>query len=135
MNSVQLIGRLTNDIDLRYTTNGTAVGNFTLAVDSRREDHTDFIQCVVWSEAAENMATHCRKGRQIAVIGHIQTRSWDDNDGKKRYATEVVVESSDWLAVPKEQEPQSPAPTSLHAPQSNNKPQPARQSSNKSSRR
>lgn len=98
MNKSILMGRLTKDPELRYTSaNNTAVCSFTLAVDRRfsrqgEERQTDFIPIVAWSKQAEFCSKYFQKGRQVVVVGRIQTRSWDDPDGKKHYATEVVAE-------------------------------------------
>lgn len=96
MNTVQLIGRLTKDIDLKFTASGTAVGNFTLAVNrsftnQQGEREADFIRCVIWRKSAENLANFTHKGSLIGVEGWIQTRSYDDNNGQRQYITEVVV--------------------------------------------
>ena len=97
MNTVCLVGRLTRDPELRYTPSGTAVCNFNLAVDRRFKSEgqptADFINIVAWSASAEFAAKHYVKGLQVSVVGRIQTRSWDDPEGKKRYATEVVAEN------------------------------------------
>lgn len=96
MNTVQLVGRLTREVDLRFTSNGTAVGTFTLAVNrnftnQQGEREADFIRCVIWRKAAENLANFTRKGSQIGVEGRIQTRSYDNQQGERVYMTEVVV--------------------------------------------
>lgn len=100
MNKVILIGRLTKEPELRYTTgNNTAVCSFTLAVDKRfqkqgEEKKADFINCQAWEKNAEFIAKYFQKGSKISVVGRIQTRTWDDTEGKKHYVTEVVVEES-----------------------------------------
>ncbi|MGF3113707.1 single-stranded DNA-binding protein, partial [Facklamia sp. P9177] len=96
MNTVQLIGRLTKEVDLRYTSSGTPVGSFTLAVNrsftnQQGEREADFIRCVIWRKAAENLANFTRKGSRIGVEGSIQTRNYDDDQGNKVYITEVNV--------------------------------------------
>ena len=101
MNSVQLIGRLTDNIDLRYTPTGTAVGSFNLAVDrdfknQNGERETDFIRCQIWRKSAENLANFTRKGSRIGVQGRIQTGSYEKN-GQKTFTTDVVVEKFDLL--------------------------------------
>lgn len=98
LNSVALTGRLTRDVDLRYTQSGTAVGSFTLAVDrqfrsANGERETDFINCVIWRKSAENFANFTKKGSLVGIEGHIQTRSYDNAQGQKVYVTEVVVEN------------------------------------------
>ncbi|MDD4496286.1 MAG: single-stranded DNA-binding protein [Eubacteriales bacterium] len=98
MNKVVLMGRLTKDPEMRYTNvNKTAVCSFTLAVNRRfarqgEEKQADFIPIVAWNKQAEFCEKYFRKGQQVAVAGRIQVRSWDDNEGKRRYATEVVAE-------------------------------------------
>ena len=96
MNVVVLIGRLVRDPDLRYTPQGTAVGGFTLAVDrpftnSQGEREADFIDVVVWRKLAETVAQHLDKGRLVAVQGRLQIRSYEDRDGSRRKAAEVVA--------------------------------------------
>lgn len=92
MNCVQLIGRLTKDVELSYTNSNKAVAKFTLAVNRPySRDEVDFINIVAWEKKAEFCSKHYSKGRQVAIVGRIQVRSWDDNEGKKRYTTEVVA--------------------------------------------
>ena len=97
INSLALTGRLTRDVDLRYTQSGTAVGTFTLAVDRQYkrdgEPTADFINCVIWRKSAENFAKFTRKGSLVGVEGHIQTRTYDNNQGQRVFVTEVVVEN------------------------------------------
>jgi single-strand DNA-binding protein len=101
LNRIILIGRLTRDPELRYTPNGVAVAKFTLAVDRRpakdREKETDFIDIVVWRTQAENCARYIGKGRLVAVEGRLQVRSYDDSQGIRRKAAEVVAESVQFL--------------------------------------
>lgn len=94
MNKVILIGRLTKDPEIRYTQNNTPVCNFTLAVDRRfsKDKQADFISCQAWQKTAEFISKYFQKGSMIAVVGRIQTRTWEDNEGKKRYITEVIVD-------------------------------------------
>ena len=98
INDVVLVGRLTKDVDLRYTLNGTAYASFTVAVDRRyknqnSERETDFINCVMWNKAAENFANFTRKGSLVGIEGRIQTRSYDNQQGQKVYVTEVLAEN------------------------------------------
>ena len=102
MNSVHLIGRLTKDIDLRFTQNGTAVGTFNLAVNrsftnQQGEREADFINCVIWKKGAENLAKYTRKGSKIGIDGRIQTRNYENQQGQRVYVTEIVVERFDLL--------------------------------------
>ena len=100
MNKAILMGRLTKDPELKYTTgNNTAVCSFTLAVNKRfqkqgEEKKADFINCQAWEKTAEFIAKYFQKGSQVAVVGRIQTRTWDDTEGKKHYVTEVIVEET-----------------------------------------
>ena len=100
MNHFVGIGRLTRDPNVKYTQSGKAYASFTLAIDRRKsldgEHKADFIQCVAWEKTAEIIGNHCTKGKKIAVEGRIQTRSYDANDGAKRYVTEVVVNSMEF---------------------------------------
>lgn len=96
INNVVLTGRLTKDIELRRTTSGKTCTSFTLAVNRNREE-TDFINCVAWDKVAELLEQYTRKGFQIGVEGRIQTRNYDDRNGKKVYITEVLVNSISFL--------------------------------------
>ena len=101
MNRVFLIGRLSRDPELRHTTSGMAVCQINVAVGRRtgagREPETDFINVVVWDKQAENVSRYLAKGRQVAVEGRIQTRSYDNNEGKKTYVTEVIATNVEFL--------------------------------------
>lgn len=100
MNKIILIGRLTKDPDLRYTPNGAAVCTFTLAVDrpfSGDKKEADFINIVVWNKAGENAAKYLEKGRQCAIEGRLQIRTYDGDDGKKRWVTEVVADRVEFI--------------------------------------
>lgn len=102
MNNVNLIGRLTKPVDLRYTQSGVAYGMFTIAVNRRfknqnGERETDFINCVIWKKGAENLANFTQKGSLIGLDGSIQTRSYDNQQGQRVYVTEVLVENFDLL--------------------------------------
>lgn len=103
MNKVILVGRLTKDPEMRTTTSGVAVTSFTVAVnrpysDQSGERQTDFINCVIWRKQAENVAKYCNKGSLVAVEGRIQTRSYDHQDGTKRYVTEVICDNVTFLS-------------------------------------
>jgi single-strand DNA-binding protein len=103
MNKVMLIGRLTRDPELRFTAgSGTAVSTFTIAVDRNFKDkdgnkEADFIPVVVWNKRAELVANYLTKGRLVAVSGRIQTRTYEGNDGQKKYVTEVVADEVQFL--------------------------------------
>ena len=98
MNKAILMGRLTRDPEIRNTqTNNTMVANFSLAVNRRfvkegEERQADFINIVAWGKTAEFCSKYFKKGQQVGVIGRIQTRTWDDDQGMKHYATEVIAE-------------------------------------------
>ena len=94
MNQCQLMGRLTADPELKTTPKGTSVCAFTLAVDRRFDKgKTDFIRIVAWRSTAEFCSKYFRKGQKIAVVGSLQTRSWEDDDGKKHGTVEVIADS------------------------------------------
>lgn len=102
INRVVLVGRLTKDPDLRYTPQGVAVATFTLAVNrtfsnGNGDREADFINCVIWRKPAENTANFLKKGSLAGVEGRMQTRSYDGQDGKKVYITEVVADSVQFL--------------------------------------
>ena len=102
MNKVILIGNLTKDVELNTTTNGVDVARFTLAVgrrfaNSEGERETDFLNIIVWREQGKNCAKYLKKGSKCAVVGEIQTRSYDAQDGTKRYVTEVVASEVEFL--------------------------------------
>jgi single-strand DNA-binding protein len=102
MNRVILVGRLTKDPELKYTPSGAAVTTFTLAVNrtftnQQGEREADFINCVVWKRAAENAANFLKKGSLAGVDGRLQSRSYEGQDGKRVYVTEVVAESVQFL--------------------------------------
>ncbi len=110
MNNVVLIGRLTRDPDLNFLpTTGTAVANFTLAIDkplskSKKQEFeaegkptADFINIVAWGKIAENCANYLAKGRRTAVQGRLQSRTYDDKNGVRRYVTEVVAERVEFI--------------------------------------
>jgi single-strand DNA-binding protein len=96
MNKVILMGRLTKEPELRYTSSDNkAVCKFTLAVNRRfTKDKADFINVVAWEKTGEFCGKYFEKGRQVAVVGRIETRTWDDSDGKKHYATDVIAEEA-----------------------------------------
>jgi single-strand DNA-binding protein len=102
INRVILVGRLTKDPELRYTPSGVAVATFTLAVNrtftnQQGEREADFINCVVWRRPAENVANYLKKGSLAGVDGRLQTRSYEAQDGRRVYVTEVVADSVQFL--------------------------------------
>nr|DAK30822.1 MAG TPA: Single strand binding protein [Caudoviricetes sp.] len=102
INSTVLVGRLTRDPELKYTTSNIAVATFSLAVnrnfkDANGERETDFINCVIWRQQAENLANWAKKGALIGITGRIQTRSYENQQGQRVYVTEVVAENFQML--------------------------------------
>ncbi|EJW14417.1 single-stranded DNA-binding protein [Paenibacillus alvei] len=102
LNRVILIGRLTRDPELRYTPGGAATTQFTLAVDrpftnQSGEREADFIPVVTWRQLAETCANYLRKGRLTAVEGRMQVRSYDNNEGKRVYVTEIIADNVRFL--------------------------------------
>lgn len=109
MNKVILVGRICSEIELRYTSTNIPVATFSLAVNRKHtnasgEREADFINVVVWRKQAENLKDYMNKGSRIGLEGSIQTRSYEDNNGQKRYITEVVAESIEFLESKKEPE-------------------------------
>ncbi|HIT85978.1 MAG TPA: single-stranded DNA-binding protein [Candidatus Ornithomonoglobus intestinigallinarum] len=101
MNKVILMGRLTRDPEMRQTPTGVNVARFTIAVNRRYtsrdgQQTADFLNCVAWRQTGEFICRYFRKGSMIAVEGTLQSRSWDDKDGKRQYATEVVVDNAEF---------------------------------------
>lgn len=95
LNKVILGGRLTADPELKQTPQGVAVTTFSIAVNRRgKEAQTDFINCVAWRQTAEFIGDYFKKGSSICICGNIQTRTWNDQQNNKRYATEVMVDEA-----------------------------------------
>ena len=125
LNKVILIGRFTRDPELRSTPQGASTCSFSLAVDRNYqsaggERQTDFINCVAWRQTAEFISKYFQKGNLICVEGSIQTRSWKDNDGNNRYATDVVVDRSYFVESKKSAQENSGA--SMSTPMFNDSP-------------
>jgi single-strand DNA-binding protein len=106
VNKVILIGRLGRDPEMKFTPNGKAVTNFTMATNEiwsdqngERQERTEWHRVVAWDKLAENCARLLEKGKQVYVEGRIQTRQWDDRDGNKRYTTEIVANSMQVLST------------------------------------
>lgn len=125
INKVILMGRLTRDPELRHTGTGTAVCSFSIAIDNGYGENrqTDFINCVAWNKTAEFVSNYFSKGKMIIVIGRISTRSWEGQDGKRNYATEVVASEVSFGESKRSQESNgsgsysAPAPQAAPAPQ------------------
>lgn len=123
MNNVVLVGRMTKEADLRYTQGGNAVASFTVAVNRNftnqgGEREADFINCVIWRKAAETLANLTKKGSLIGVVGRLQTRNYENQQGQRVYVTEVVAESFQLLeskeASQNRQTQQEPTNSSKH---------------------
>lgn len=113
LNRVILIGRLTRDPELKYTSSGVAVTQFTLAVDrpftgQGGEREADFISVVVWRQPAETCANYLRKGRLTAVEGRIQVRNYDNNEGRKIFVTEIIADNVRFLESNRNNEERPP---------------------------
>jgi single-strand DNA-binding protein len=129
VNKVLLIGRLGNNPEIRYTNTGTAVANFNLATsenwndkNGQRQERTEWHRVVVWGKLAELCEKYLSKGRQCFVEGRLQTRSWDDKDGNKRYTTEVVASTIQFLGSANAQASSSAGATD-HGPEMSDSPQ------------
>lgn len=102
MNKCELVGRLTKDPELKLTSNQTAYCNFTIAVDRRFKDsngqrQADFINCVAWKQTATFVQKYFHKGNRIGIVGSIQTRQYEGNDGAKHFVTEVIVDEAEFV--------------------------------------
>lgn len=102
LNAVSLVGRLTRDPELKYTPNGIAVASITLAVNrpfsnNQGEKEADFINVVIWRKQAENTANYMRKGSLVGIEGRLQSRNYENNEGKKVFIVEVIAENVSFL--------------------------------------
>jgi len=112
VNKVILVGNLGRDPEVRYTTSGTPVANFTMATTDRwndpssgeRKERTEWHRIVVWGKQAEIVGEYLRKGRQVYVEGSLQTREWTDREGNKRYTTEVRAQRVQMLGKPSDRD-------------------------------
>ena len=109
LNKVILSGRITRDLEMKQTPQGSSVLTFTIAVDRNfvkqgEERQTDFITCVAWNKTAEFISRFFHKGRSIAIIGNLRTRTYDDKNGTKHYVTEVFVDEAQFTFEPKAQQ-------------------------------
>lgn len=120
MNSVCLIGRLTDDPELKYTKDGTAIASFTIAVNNS-EDYVYFIPVVQWGKGAEATAEYCAKGREIAVSGELRQDRWETEDGEKRSRVYVSAQRIDWLRIPANKEKEEEKPKSVKSKSDYNK--------------
>ena len=114
MNKVILGGRLTADVELKQTPQGVSVCSFSIAVNRRtskdQEQQADFINCVAWRNTAEFISKYFKKGSSICIAGSIQTRSWTDNNGNNRYATEVKADEAYFVDGKNDNQAQQPTP-------------------------
>lgn len=112
MNSVELIGRLTKDPEVKYSAgqNQTAVCRFTLAVQREGREGADFVRCVAFGKAAENLAKYKKKGAQIAILGRIQTGSYEDRDGRTVYTTDIIADRVEYIGGRADAAPAAAAP-------------------------
>lgn len=119
LNKVILGGRLTADPELKQTPQGVSVTSFSVAVNRRgKEQQTDFINCIAWRQTAEIICRFFKKGSSICIVGNIQVRTWNDNNGNKRYATEVIADEVHFVDSRDEQSaPGAPTFTTAQAPQ------------------
>ena len=112
INQVVLVGRLTKDADLRYTSGGQAVATFNLAVNRNftnqsGEREADFVNCVIWRKPAETLANYAKKGTLLGIVGRIQTRNYENQQGQKVYVTEVVCDNFQLLEPKKDNQQQN----------------------------
>lgn len=121
MNRVEIIGRLTRDVEVRKTNSGLSVAQFTVAVDRRlpknaddQQPRADFISCIAWRQSADFLGTYAKKGNLVSVEGRLQTGSYTDKDGKKVYTTDVVCDNVQLLESRKSRE--ATADTTAQAP-------------------
>ena len=133
MNKVILMGRLTRDVEMRQTPNGVSLARFSIAVNRRfagkdAQQQADFINCVCFGKRGESIGQYFRKGNRIAITGRLQVSNWQDNNGQKRYSTDVIVEDFEFCenkgsnsgSVNNAAMNSAPAPTSSPAQPSNN---------------
>lgn len=110
MNKVIIKGRLTKDVDIKYTqTTNTQIANISVAVNRRfvkegEERQADFFNCIAFGKQAEFLSKYFKKGQEIAIVGRLQTRTWDDDQGQKHYVTEIVIEEIEFCGSKSEKE-------------------------------
>ncbi len=104
LNKVMLIGRFVRDPEIKYTQGGTAVANFSIANNKTytqagdKKEQTSFFNCIAWAKLGEIIVEYCKKGQRIGIEGRLQQRSWEDQNGNKRSAVEVVVDNFQFLS-------------------------------------
>lgn len=128
-NKVILGGRMTADAEIKTTTGGTTVTTFSVAVSRKvgkdQEQKADYITCVAWRATAEFISRYFRKGSSIAVVGNLQQRSWEDKDGNKRYAVEVIVDEAHFVDSKNEATSAPSAQPTNYIPEAYTKPVPS----------
>lgn len=113
LNKVILIGRFTKDPELRYTQSGTAVCSFSVAnnrtyvTGGEKKEQVSYFNCVAWAKTGEIITEYCKKGQRIGIEGRLQQRSWDDQEGKRRFTVEIVVDNFQFLSAPRESAPEA----------------------------
>jgi single-strand DNA-binding protein len=116
MNSIQLIGNISSDIDLKAVNNGKFVAKFSIAVNNPfKRDKTSFLPVEVWGATAENTANFCQKGSKIGIVGYIEVETWD-KDGEKKYKTKVCANSIEFLTPKKEGQQQNTQQSNNYTP-------------------
>lgn len=114
MNKVIIIGRTTKDIELKQTSSGTAVAEFSVAVkrtfkNASGENESDFFNCIAFSKLAETISQYVKKGDQVGVEGRLQTRNYTNREGRKVYVTEIIVENVEFLSTKKQETVEAPS--------------------------
>lgn len=127
LNRVILMGRITQELELKRTANGTAVLSFNIAVDRSytkqgEEKQTDFITCIAWRKTAEFINNYFGKGRMIAIEGQLRSRTYDDKNGTKHYVTEVYVDNVSFTGEPKQDGTSTQNTPQQNTPPKNNTP-------------
>jgi len=125
LNKAMIIGRLTRDPEVRTTPSGTSVVSFSVATSfswtnqqGQKQENTEFHNVVAWRKLAEIIGQYLKKGSQIYIEGRLQTRTWEGQDGKKNYRTEIIADNMIMLGRPAGQNQASAAPIEQHAPES-----------------
>ncbi len=119
LNKAIIGGRLTADVEIKQTQSGIPVCSFTIAVNRKtgKEQKTDFINCIAWRQTAEFISRYFKKGSSLCIVGSIQTRSWKDNSGNTRYATEVVADEAMFVDSKGDGQPSQDQPSFSQEPQ------------------
>jgi len=116
LNKVVLVGRLGQDVELRYTQGQTAVATLNVATKEREkvgdtwQEATEWHRVVVWGKSAENASKYLAKGREVSIMGRLKTRNWEDKNGVKKYTTEIIAQEVEYIGGGKERKEESQAP-------------------------